>query len=221
MTTYATRDEAIHHEIIVPLGEFAHEHDIEAIAGEVLGGYVDGYQVMVDINAFWEIVQKHVFPEPELSLSTVVHAPDTIRGGDDARTLSVADAIEEIYAHRSHAIHDVLDSMVRRGCPVDVDSELDDPAVLQHLTLADLRILLDDPNVEITGTQPLAPHQLYDARSTLGMTQEMLANALGVNRVTLARWEQGRYTIPVGVLDDLHDICNERIGEIKALRDRL
>ena len=69
MTTYATRDDAIQHEIIEPLGEYAQEHDVDAIADKLIvwhdhitpGGRVDfalsGYQVNPDEKPnFWDIV---------------------------------------------------------------------------------------------------------------------------------------------------------------------
>ena len=36
MNLYTTRDDAIHYEITLALGEYADEHDIDAIADEVL-----------------------------------------------------------------------------------------------------------------------------------------------------------------------------------------
>ena len=69
MTTYDTRDEAIQHEIIEPLGEYAQEHDVDAIADKIIvwhdhltpGGRVDftlsGYQANPDEKPnFWDIV---------------------------------------------------------------------------------------------------------------------------------------------------------------------
>lgn len=62
MNTYTTHDEAVQREIIEPLGEFADEHDIEAIADEVIittGEGVD-YGFTIDDDAdFWVIVEKH------------------------------------------------------------------------------------------------------------------------------------------------------------------
>ena len=60
MATYETRQEAIDAELMTPLGEFADQHDTEAIADEVLGTDDDGkYHVKVTQNAFWAIVAKH------------------------------------------------------------------------------------------------------------------------------------------------------------------
>lgn len=64
MTTYTTRNEAIHYEIELPLGEYADEYDIDAIADEVIittGEGVDyGFTTIDDDADFWAIVEKHV-----------------------------------------------------------------------------------------------------------------------------------------------------------------
>ena len=36
MTVYSTRDEAIQNEIITPLGQYVNEHNIDAIADEII-----------------------------------------------------------------------------------------------------------------------------------------------------------------------------------------
>jgi hypothetical protein len=58
-TTYATRDEAIYREITEALGELAADHDVDAIADEVLGNYAQGYALQVDVDEFWTIVANH------------------------------------------------------------------------------------------------------------------------------------------------------------------
>lgn len=62
MTTYTSRNEAIAREITAPLGEYADEFDIDAIADEVLETIGEGneyrYQAREDVD-FWEIVEKH------------------------------------------------------------------------------------------------------------------------------------------------------------------
>lgn len=75
MTTYATRGDAMQREIIEPLGEWAEEHDVEAIADEVLYWHDEvredgkiwlpgcGYRVReMGTDAFWEIVARHALP---------------------------------------------------------------------------------------------------------------------------------------------------------------
>ncbi|MCT1819342.1 hypothetical protein M3B96_10370 [Corynebacterium propinquum] len=62
MDTYTTRNEAIHYEIELPLGEYADEHDIDAIADEVLTTTGEGvdYRWTIDEDVdFWAIVEKH------------------------------------------------------------------------------------------------------------------------------------------------------------------
>ena len=72
MTTYETRTDAITREIIEPLGEYAQEHDVDAIADKLIiwhdhvtpGGRVDitlsGYQINPDEKPnFWAIVANH------------------------------------------------------------------------------------------------------------------------------------------------------------------
>lgn len=62
MTTYTTRDEAIAREIIEPLGEYASEHDTDAIADAVLtttGEGIDYRYTTRDDVGFWEIVAQH------------------------------------------------------------------------------------------------------------------------------------------------------------------
>lgn len=58
-TTYTTRNEAIDRLIIEPLGEFADEHDIDAIADKVItttGEGVDyGFTIDEDVD-FWDVV---------------------------------------------------------------------------------------------------------------------------------------------------------------------
>ena len=67
-TTYTTRDEAIQREIVAAIeasGEVADawaEFDIDAIAEEVLGDYADGYELKVDLDEFWRIVERHAHP---------------------------------------------------------------------------------------------------------------------------------------------------------------
>lgn len=62
MTTYTTRTEAIDREIIEPLGQWADEHDIDAIADQVLETIGEGvhyaYRLIEGLahDGFWEIV---------------------------------------------------------------------------------------------------------------------------------------------------------------------
>ncbi|MBK4159234.1 hypothetical protein GWO56_06740 [Corynebacterium macginleyi] len=62
MTTYTTRNEAIDREIITPLGEYADQHDVDAIAGEVLTTTGEGidyrYTLREDVD-FWDVAAQH------------------------------------------------------------------------------------------------------------------------------------------------------------------
>ena len=61
-TTYARRDDAIHNEIILPLGDYAQEHDIDAIADQLIicdgSGLNPEYSLNPDAD-FWGIVAAH------------------------------------------------------------------------------------------------------------------------------------------------------------------
>lgn len=59
MTTYARRDDAITREIIEPLGEYAAEHDIDAIADALIicdGSGLDPVYSLDQGADFWAIV---------------------------------------------------------------------------------------------------------------------------------------------------------------------
>lgn len=60
---YVTRDECIHREIVEPLGEYAADHDIEAIAAEVVETVGTGQQLRFRVAVtpldFWGVVQRH------------------------------------------------------------------------------------------------------------------------------------------------------------------
>ena len=59
---YENRDEAIQREIIEPLGDYADQHDIDAIADQVITtdgeGIAKSFIIRGDID-FWEIVAAH------------------------------------------------------------------------------------------------------------------------------------------------------------------
>lgn len=60
MTTYTDRHEAIHNEIIIALGDYADEHDIDAIADQVLTTTGEGtnYRIILDEDVdFWAVVE--------------------------------------------------------------------------------------------------------------------------------------------------------------------
>lgn len=62
MTTYTDRHEATYREIIEPLGEWADNFDIEAIADEALEGIGTGTNYRLRLRGdidFWDVVEKH------------------------------------------------------------------------------------------------------------------------------------------------------------------
>lgn len=62
MTTYTTRNEAIDREIIQPLGEYAGQFDIDAIADQVLVSVGEGIDYRFTTNGdvdFWDVVAQH------------------------------------------------------------------------------------------------------------------------------------------------------------------
>jgi len=63
MSKHSTRDEAIQSEIITAIEATGvatrDEYDIDAIADEVLGGYDEGYELIVDSAGFWAAVERH------------------------------------------------------------------------------------------------------------------------------------------------------------------
>lgn len=56
MATYETRNEAVQREIIEPLGEWANEHNIDAIADQLIKAEDDGFTIDPDSNYFWAVV---------------------------------------------------------------------------------------------------------------------------------------------------------------------
>ena len=58
MTTITTRNEAVQREIIEPLGEYAAEHDIDAIADELITTEGEGFYLDEDAD-FWATVENH------------------------------------------------------------------------------------------------------------------------------------------------------------------
>ena len=60
MNAYTDRNEAIHHEIITALGDYADEHDIDAIADQVLTTTGEGkdFRIILDEGVdFWAVVE--------------------------------------------------------------------------------------------------------------------------------------------------------------------
>lgn len=55
MTTYTTRNEAVQREIIEPLGEWAEEHNIDAIADTLIKAEDEGFTIDQDAD-YWAVV---------------------------------------------------------------------------------------------------------------------------------------------------------------------
>lgn len=58
---------------------------------------------------------------------------------------------------------------------------------------------------------PVKPKELTRVRGELGLTQEALAEEIGVHRVTVARWESGTRKIPEPVARLIEKIRAEQI----------
>lgn len=60
---YTTYNDALHHEVIVPLGEHVDDFDVNAIGEEVIGTEGTGvdycFVCTVDETEFWKIVERH------------------------------------------------------------------------------------------------------------------------------------------------------------------
>lgn len=60
MNTYTDRNEAIYNEIIIPLGGYTEEYDIDAIADQVLTTTGEGkeFRIILDEDVdFWAVVE--------------------------------------------------------------------------------------------------------------------------------------------------------------------
>jgi transcriptional regulator with XRE-family HTH domain len=62
----------------------------------------------------------------------------------------------------------------------------------------------------VTRWPPVTREELQRLREELGLTQEQLAEEVGVHRVTVARWENGDRGIPEPVARLLEKIRAER-----------
>ena len=72
-----------------------------------------------------------------------------------------------------------------------------------------------------TPTPRLTGGELKQIRETLGMSQQALADELGMRRDTLAKMESDhpRYLVPYGVRSDLREVFATQIAAIEALRE--
>lgn len=62
MRTYTDLHEATYREIVEPLGEWANDFDIEAIADEAIEGIGTGINYRLRLREdidFWDVVEKH------------------------------------------------------------------------------------------------------------------------------------------------------------------
>lgn len=58
MDIYTTRNEAVQREIIEPLGEYAQEHNIDAIADELIVTTATGFHID-EAKDFWAVVSNN------------------------------------------------------------------------------------------------------------------------------------------------------------------
>lgn len=59
-TTYTTRTDCIDQEIIIPLGEYVHDHDIDVIADELILTDEKGRYYIDPKKDFWQTVQNNI-----------------------------------------------------------------------------------------------------------------------------------------------------------------
>ena len=100
-TIYTTRNEAIDQEIIVSLGEYVHDHDIDAIADELIVTDENGKYYIDPEKDFWEVVQANIIhrtfhattSQDGLETGTIDFSeePDTI----DEATKNILDHLKE------------------------------------------------------------------------------------------------------------------------------
>lgn len=147
--TYVTRHEAIQREIIEPLTDYVADHDIEAIADEVLDTTGEGtnyrYVCVVDTEEFWRVVMNNNWSDK------CVHLPDLLRGGHRPWTGAIGELIDH---HRDSDMTAMIDRATAAGLyREDEESGRDIYDVLPQLLATDLEALrefADDPNATYT-----------------------------------------------------------------------
>ena len=81
--------------------------------------------------------------DQKVTLSTLIHASDEIRGGKNPTTSTVAEILESAYRYTSWRCAELEGDL---GLDLTDDNE---PLRRAPLTLGHIRRLLDDPNAEI------------------------------------------------------------------------
>lgn len=88
-----------------------------------------------------------------ITLDSIIHAPDSIRGGAHPMTRTVQEIIEDDFRYgigrAGTVLQDVIDRAGIDSQSIDEPVYLDTAEVAAHLTLPDIRVLLDDPNATV------------------------------------------------------------------------
>lgn len=78
---------------------------------------------------------------------------------------------------------------------------------------------LDDAEIEIIISEEmdeLSGQDLKDTRLALGLSQDVLADMLGVRQPTIHRWERGERAVPRGVRSELAGIIDRFEADLEA-----
>lgn len=69
----------------------------------------------------------------------------------------------------------------------------------------------------------LTPDLLHRARMAVGLSQQEMADWLGVKKETIYRWEKGRMAFgsPDRLRDELLDLLDKRAAEVAGVRNEL
>lgn len=101
----------------------------------------------------------------------------------------------------------------------DLD-DIDQSDELDAETEAFVRDVVDNTDDDGVYRTTMTAAELQATREALGLTGDWLAGHLGVSPRTIRYWEQGKYAIPAGVCDDMHELEGVARREVKALRNR-
>lgn len=96
---YTTKTDAMEQEILPALGEYASEHDLDAIFDRAFTWTGRGYEQTVSTDEFWEIVtdcaKVHKPTTQETKLAAAAARLDDARRAERAARMALADAVEQ------------------------------------------------------------------------------------------------------------------------------